>query len=135
MVSAWLCRQNLVLGQTKVAAKSNEIAANPRLLDVLTINGATVTIDAMGCQREIAAKIIDKEADYVLALKGNQGTLRDDVELLFTEQKAREYKDITIDAHETVEKSTAASRPGPSLPRPISTGSGRPTNGRAWPVW
>ena len=105
MISAWSCRQNLVLGQTKVANKSNEITAIPHLLDALTVKGATVTIDAMGCQREIAAKIIAKEADYVLALKGNQGTLRDDVELVFTEQKACEYADIVVDRHETVEKS------------------------------
>ena len=105
MISAWSCRQNLVLGQTKVANKSNEIMAIPHLLDALTVKGATVTIDAMGCQREIAAKIIEKEADYVLALKGNQGTLRDDVELVFTEQKACEYADIVVDRHETVEKS------------------------------
>ena len=105
MISAWSSGQNLVLGQIKVAEKSNEITAIPKLLDALTIKGATVTIDAMGCQREIAAKIIAKEADYVLALKGNQGTLRDDVELFMAEQKALDYKDILIDAHETVEKS------------------------------
>jgi len=80
MVSAWSSGQNMVLGQVKVAKKSNEITAIPKLLDMLTIKGAVVTIDAMGCQRGIAAKIIDKGADYVLSLKGNQGTLRDDVE-------------------------------------------------------
>lgn len=74
MVSAWSSGQNMVLGQVKVADKSNEITAIPKLLDMLTIKGAVVTIDAMGCQREIAAKIVDKGADYVLALKGNQGT-------------------------------------------------------------
>lgn len=105
MLSAWSARQNLVLGQAKVADKSNEITAIPKLLDLLTIKGATVTIDAMGCQREIAAKIIEKEADYVLALKGNQGTLRDDVELFFTEQKARQFADCRVDRCETVEKS------------------------------
>lgn len=105
MISAWSSGQNMVLGQLKVADKSNEIAAIPKLLEVLTIKGATITIDAMGCQREIAAKIIEKEADYVLALKGNQGTLRDDVELLFAEQKAAKYKDIAIDRHQTIEKS------------------------------
>lgn len=105
MISAWSCGQNLVLGQMKVAEKSNEIVAIPQLLDVLTIKGATITIDAMGCQREIAAKIVEKEADYVLPLKGNQGTLRNDVELLFSEQKAANYKDISIDTHETIEKS------------------------------
>jgi predicted transposase YbfD/YdcC len=105
MISAWSCRQNLVLGQAKVANKSNEITAIPKLLDLLTIKGATITIDAMGCQREIAAKIIAKEADYVLALKGNQGTLRDDVELFFSEQKASKFADCVVDRHQTVEKS------------------------------
>ena len=105
MVSAWSAKQNLVLGQVKVADKSNEITAIPRLLDMLTIKGAVVTIDAMGCQKEIAAKIVEKEADYVLALKGNQGTLRDDVEEFFTEQKASKYADCRPSRHETLEKS------------------------------
>jgi predicted transposase YbfD/YdcC len=105
MISAWSCRQNLVLGQAKVAEKSNEITAIPRLLDVLTIKGAIVTIDAMGCQREVAAKIVEKEADYVLALKGNQGSLRDDVEAFFTEQAERRFADSAVSRHETVEKS------------------------------
>ena len=105
MISAWSCGQNLVLGQAKVAAKSNEITAIPQLLDLLTIKGATITIDAMGCQREIAAKIIEKEADYVLALKGNQGTLRDDVEEFFVEQKANGYRDCKPSRHQTLEKS------------------------------
>jgi hypothetical protein len=82
MVSAFAARQRLVLGQVKVAEKSNEIVAIPALLDMLAIEGAVVTIDAMGCQRDIAQKIIDKKADYILALKGNQGTLQDDVKLL-----------------------------------------------------
>ena len=81
MVSAFAARQRLVLGQVKVAEKSNEIIAIPKLLEMLAIEGAIVTIDAMGCQRDIAQKIIDKKADYVLALKGNQGALREDVEL------------------------------------------------------
>jgi predicted transposase YbfD/YdcC len=79
MVSAFAARQRLVLGQVKVADKSNEIIAIPALLDMLTIEGAVITIDAMGCQRDIAQKVIDKKADYILALKGNQGTLREDV--------------------------------------------------------
>ena len=73
MVSAFAARQRLVLGQVKVADKSNEIVAIPKLLDMLAIEGAIVTIDAMGCQRDIAQKIIDKKADYVLALKGQPG--------------------------------------------------------------
>jgi predicted transposase YbfD/YdcC len=105
MVSAWSAKQNLVLGQVKVADKSNEITAIPKLLDMLTIKGAVVTVDAMGCQREIAARIIEGQADYVLALKGNQGTLRDDVEEFFTEQKASNYADCKPSRHETLEKS------------------------------
>ena len=72
MIAAWSARQNLVLGQKKVADKSNEITAIPELLDLITVKGATITIDAMGCQRAIAKKIKDREADYVLALKGAQ---------------------------------------------------------------
>jgi predicted transposase YbfD/YdcC len=105
MISAWSARQRLVLGQTKVAEKSNEITAIPDLLDLLTLKGATVTIDAMGCQKEIAKKIKEKEADYVLALKGNQGTLSEDVELFFTEQKERKFADTAISRHQTLEKS------------------------------
>jgi predicted transposase YbfD/YdcC len=103
MVSAFAARQRLVLGQVKVAEKSNEITAIPKLLDMLAIEGAIVTIDAMGCQREIAKKILDKKADYVLALKGNQGTLRDDVELFVAEQKGRNFKDTKVSRHETVD--------------------------------
>jgi predicted transposase YbfD/YdcC len=103
MVSAFAARQRLVLGQVKVAEKSNEIVAIPKLLDRLAIEGAIVTIDAMGCQRDIAQKIVDKKADYVLALKGNQGTLRDDVELFASEQKARGFADSKISQGKTVD--------------------------------
>ncbi len=103
MVSAFAARQRLVLGQVKVADKANEIIAIPKLLDMLAIEGAVVTIDAMGCQRAIAQKIIDKKADYVLALKGNQGTLRQDAELFAAEQKASNFKDATISKDQTVD--------------------------------
>jgi predicted transposase YbfD/YdcC len=103
MVSAFAARQRMVLGQVKVADKSNEIVAIPALLDMMAIEGAIVTIDAMGCQRDIAKKIVDKKADYVLALKGNQGTLREDVELFATEQKANGFKDTKVSRHETVD--------------------------------
>jgi predicted transposase YbfD/YdcC len=103
MVSAFAARQRLVLGQVKVAEKSNEIIAIPKLLDMLAIEGAIVTIDAMGCQREIAQKIVDKKADYVLALKGNQGSLREDVEVFVAEQKAKDFKDTAISQHETID--------------------------------
>jgi predicted transposase YbfD/YdcC len=105
MISAFSSNQRLVLGQRKVADKSNEITAIPDLLDLLTVKGAIVTIDAMGCQKEIAKKIVAKEADYVLALKGNQGTLNDDVTLFFSEQKACKFKDVKYSRHETLEKS------------------------------
>lgn len=103
MVSAFAARQRLVLGQVKVADKANEIVAIPKLLEMLEIEGAIVTIDAMGCQRAIAEQIIDKKADYVLALKGNQGTLLEDVELFVTEQKAKAFEDTTISRDETVD--------------------------------
>ena len=103
MVSAFAARQRLVLGQVKVAEKANEIVAIPRLLEMLELEGAIVTIDAMGCQRDIARAILVKKADYVLALKGNQGTLRADVELFVAEQKERGFADTTISRHETVD--------------------------------
>ena len=103
MVSAFAARQRLVLGQVKVAEKSNEIVAIPALLDMLAIEGAIVTIDAMGCQRQIAEKIVDKKANYVLALKGNQGTLREDVEVFAAEQKANGFKDTKVSHHETTD--------------------------------
>ena len=118
MVSAFAARQRLVLGQVKVAEKSNEIIAIPKLLNMLAIEGAIVTsafrsrhvnvpkcvtIDAMGCQRDIAQTILDKKADYVLALKGNQGSLRQDVELFAAEQKARGFADTEISQNTVID--------------------------------
>lgn len=103
MVSAFAARERLVLGQVKVAEKSNEIIAIPKLLEMLAIEGAIITIDAMGCQRDIAQKILDKKADYVLALKGNQGSLREDVELFTTEQTAKGFADTKISRATTVD--------------------------------
>ena len=82
MVSAWGCQQRLVLAQIATDAKSNEITAVPKLLELLTLKGAIVTADALNCQRAIAAQIVGQQGDYALALKGNQGTLHDDVRLL-----------------------------------------------------
>jgi predicted transposase YbfD/YdcC len=79
MVSAWASANNLVLAQRKVDEKSNEITAIPKLLNALELAGTVVTVDAMGCQREIASLIIEKKADYVLAVKGNQGLLAEQV--------------------------------------------------------
>lgn len=82
MVSAWASQNQLVLGQQKVDEKSNEITAIPKLLAQLDIAGCVVTLDAMGCQTEIAKDICERQADYVLSLKGNQGHLHDDVKTL-----------------------------------------------------
>ncbi len=103
MVSAFAARQRLVLGQVKVAEKSNEIVAIPKLLGMLAIDGAIVTIDAMGCQRDIAGAILDKKADYVLALKGNQGSLREDVEVFVAEQKAKGFVDAEVSQDTTID--------------------------------
>lgn len=75
IVNAWISNNSLILGQLKTSSKSNEITVIPELLDMLLVKGCIITIDAMGCQKDIAEKIIDKKADYVLALKGNQPTL------------------------------------------------------------
>lgn len=86
LVSAWSCEQELILGQEKVSDKSNEIKAIPKLLDLLALNGAIVTIDAMGCQKEIAKKIRGKDADYILALKANQPSLYENVTTFLDKQ-------------------------------------------------
>ena len=103
MVSAFAARQRLVLGQIKVDAKSNEITAIPALIEMMEIEGAVVTIDAMGCQRAIAELILKKKADYIFSLKGNQGTLNDDVKLFVAEQQAKGFEDAKVTRHETVD--------------------------------
>ncbi len=104
LVSAWASENQLVLGQIKVADKSNEITAIPQLLNILDVSGCIVTIDAMGAQKEIAKQIIDQGADYVLSLKGNQGNLNADVQQLFDWARKSEFKDIEHEAYQTLEK-------------------------------
>ena len=101
---AWSSANGLVLGQTKTDEKSNEITAIPELLELLEISGCVVSIDAMGCQREIARVIVDKGADYVLSLKRNQGNLCEDVKDLFDGAFQLGFEDIDYDTYETVEK-------------------------------
>jgi predicted transposase YbfD/YdcC len=98
MISAWSCANGLVIGQTKTNEKSNEITAIPELLKQLEIKGCIVTIDAMGCQKKIAGTIVQKGADYVFSLKGNQSSLHDDIKLYFQGQ-AKEL----LDHHKTVD--------------------------------
>ncbi|MBU8901237.1 MAG: ISAs1 family transposase [Victivallales bacterium] len=103
MVSAWACANGLVMGQIKTREKSNEITAIPQLLKMLEIEGCIITIDAMGCQKYIAETIIDKNADYVFSLKGNQSNLHDDVRLFFQIQKESNFKDELFDYYESVD--------------------------------
>jgi len=104
MVSAWSVQNRVVLGQVKTEEKSNEITAIPRLLDLLQLKDCLVTIDAMGCQKDIATKIVDTEADYLLAVKDNQPTLAADVAAVF--QDARQDSKLleSMDFHSTEEK-------------------------------
>jgi predicted transposase YbfD/YdcC len=104
MVSAWATANHLVLGQVKVDDKSNEITAIPKLLQVLEIAGCIVTIDAIGCQTEIAQAIVDLDADYVLAVKENQGHLYEDVKGLFDAAQELNFKDVPHDYCKTTDK-------------------------------
>jgi len=104
MVSAWATENELVLGQRKVDEKSNEITAIPELLKMLAISGCIVTIDAMGTQTSIAKTIIDRQADYVLSVKENQGHLFEDISVLFAVDQASNFKYATLDDYKTVNK-------------------------------
>ena len=106
MVSAWCSENNMVVGQVKTDDKSNEITAIPELLKLLDINGCTVTIDAMGSQTEIASSIIDKGADYILAVKGNQAHLLDDIKEAFAQTPASAIQTATTlqSGHGRIEK-------------------------------
>ena len=104
MVSAWGEANGVVLGQQKVDEKSNEITAIPLLLEALDLTGCIITIDAMGCQTEIAENIVDQDADYILSLKGNQGQLHEDVAEMFAYFEKIEFADIDHDYHKTVNK-------------------------------
>lgn len=104
MVSAWATQNQLVLGQVKVDDKSNEITAIPELLRRLDIAGCLITIDAMGCQVDIADLIIEQDGDYLLSLKGNQNNLHEDVILLFDDLEESAYSAYVYDYAKTVEK-------------------------------
>lgn len=92
LVSAWAVNNRILLGQVKTSEKSNEIEAIPRLLNMLDIKNSIVTIDAMGCQKEIALQIIEQGADYVLALKENQPSLHQDIKSIFALGEYRQFK-------------------------------------------
>jgi predicted transposase YbfD/YdcC len=102
-VSAWAASNRLVLGQKKVEGKSNEITALPQLIKILDLAGCIVTIDAMGCQREIVKKIVEKDADYVIAVKKNQLNLYEQIEKLFKQAVKTEGKDLNMSAFSSKE--------------------------------
>jgi len=104
IVSAWASENGMVLGQVKTNEKSNEITAIPELLDLLTVKNCIITIDAMGTQTKIAEKIIEKKADYVLALKGNQKNLHKDVVDFFDDAEKTEFKEIEYSSSTTTDK-------------------------------
>ena len=103
IVSAWANSNQLVLGQVKTNEKSNEITAIPELLNMLDIEGCIITIDAMGTQKKIAETIIDKQADYILALKGNQGYLKEDVQNTFIRQQPDSTDETVEKGHGRIE--------------------------------
>lgn len=96
LVSAWSAEQGISLGQLATEDKSNEITAIPELIDNIDVNGAIVTIDAAGCQKNIAARIVDGGGDYVLSLKGNQGKLHKAVEHWIIEQMENNFADVKV---------------------------------------
>jgi len=101
MVSAFVCGRGITLGQWKAQEKSNEITAIPELIEALELKGATVTLDAMGCQKTIAQALVDKGADYVLSLKGNQSTLHDAVKHAFDVTQWQNYAEFDDWGHVT----------------------------------
>jgi len=104
MVSVWANKNQLVSGQVKTGEKSNEITAIPTSLELLDLRGCIVTIDAMGCQKEIAKKIVEQEADYVFGLKGNQNSLYEDVCLYFETGNVENRKVINGKGHGRFER-------------------------------
>ena len=104
IVSAWASDNGMSLGQVQVDKKSNEIKAIPKLLDVLALKDCIVTIDAMGSQKKIAEKVVQKKADYVLTLKANQKNLHSRTKSFFKEHQKSDYKKLDHSFYETKEK-------------------------------
>ena len=104
LVSAWSTEYHLSLGQVAVDAKSNEITAIPQLLELLDVQGALVTIDAMGCQKAIAKKVVDVGADYALAVKDNQPHLRADIQASITKALDEGREGVEYEIYETEDK-------------------------------
>lgn len=104
MVSLWASDQQITLGQTRVNGKSNEITAIPKLLEMIDIEGAIITVDAMGTQTKIAKQIVEAKGDYILALKGNQSSLYDEVENFFMQAKEIGFSGVKHTSYHGVEE-------------------------------
>jgi predicted transposase YbfD/YdcC len=104
MISAWATDAGMSMGQVRESSKSNEITAIPKLLEILSIEKCLVTIDAMGCQKEIAKKIVSKKAGYVLAVKGNQGKLHEQIQEFFDDAIKLAFQDMVYEKIQTLEK-------------------------------
>jgi predicted transposase YbfD/YdcC len=104
MIHAWASANGVLLGQLKTQEKSNEITAIPELLAMLKLKGCIVTLDAMGCQKKIAEQIHQQQADYVLAVKENQGQLKTALANLFASSRQRQFEAMVYSQYETVEK-------------------------------
>lgn len=104
LVSAWASENGIALGQLKVEGKSNEITALPELLKLLDVKGCVVTMDAMGCQKDLARQVIEQGGDYVFGLKGNRGSLHEETEYFFEEAKKMDFANVPYRYHQTVEK-------------------------------
>lgn len=127
MVSAWGCEQHLVLAQIATDAKSNEITAVPKLLEMLSLKGTIMTVDALNCQREIARQIVDQGGDYALDLKGNQPTLLRTCKHSSTIRRLRSARQ-----NPRLMAITAGSSPARPRSPPISAGCRRRITGPAW---
>lgn len=106
LVNAWAVTNGIVLGQRKVDGKSNEISAIPELLRLLNVTGCIVTIDAMGCQKDIAATIRAEKADYILRVKDNQSSLKQDLEDWFAYGDSQKFAAMQMDYHQTTHKTS-----------------------------
>lgn len=104
MISAWATHAGMSMGQVRESTKSNEITAIPKLLDLLSLENCLVTIDAMDCQKEIAKKIVSKKAGYVLAVKGNQGKLHEQIREFFEDSIRLGFQDVVYEKVQTIEK-------------------------------
>ena len=104
MISAWASKAGVVLGQVKTDEHSNEITAIPKLLEILSLQGCIVTLDAMGAQKEVVQTIVEKGANYVIGLKGNQSSLHEATKAFFEEAREEKFETVKHDFYETLEK-------------------------------